>query len=184
MNHFATAVSIFCYYQCLSNFATSIFCFSCLFCYNHILILLELKSFFATSTHGGVAQRQQWLFFATTVSDFCYYRRCHLLPPEFSLFPVFLEASGVFATILCFCWNHPKNLLPTSFDFAGTGIFCFGVGGEGGWCFGSPAAVRLRAPATSRGSGGPSESSAGQRAGSRERRWRLLFSPLFSRGGG
>ncbi|XBI15378.1 hypothetical protein VPH35_057802 [Triticum aestivum] len=165
MNHFATTVSIFCYYRCLSIFATSIFCFSCLFCYNHILILLELKTFFATSTHGGVAQRRQWIFFlATTVSDFCYYRRCHLLPPEFLLLPVFLEASGVFVTplfLFCFCWNHPKNLLPASFDFAGTSIFRFGVGGEGGWCFDSPPAARLRAPATSRGSGGPSESSAG-----------------------
>ena len=83
MNHFATTVSIFCYYQRLLIFATSIICFSCLFCYNHILILLELKTFIATSTHGGVAQRRQWLFlfllhpfriFATTGGAICYHR--------------------------------------------------------------------------------------------------------------
>ena len=151
---------------------------------------------------------QPYFDFAGTEDIFCYIhpRRCcstaaivfffynrlgFLLLPEmpfattgvFATTRVFMETSRVFAITLCFCWNHPKILLPPYFDFAGTGIFHFGVGDEGGWCFGSPAAARLRAPATSRGSGGPSERSACQSAGSRERRWRLLFvSPLFSHG--
>ena len=94
------------------------------------------------------------LVFAAIIDLFCWNQRKFLLEPVNSFWyikPIFLEFLLQLAVIL----------LPPSFDFAGTGIFRFGVGGEGGWCFGSPAAARLRAPATSRGSGGPSESSAG-----------------------
>ena len=58
--------------------------------YNQVRWSCEVnQSFFASTV----------FFFATTVSDFCYYRRCHLLPPEFLLLP---ES----------CWKHQEFLLP------------------------------------------------------------------------
>lgn len=71
------------------------------FCYIHVLILLEPHPIFATSTHGGVGRRRRWLSFAATVSEFCYYRRCHLLLPEFFLYQRFFAT-----TIASICWNQ------------------------------------------------------------------------------
>ena len=105
------------------------------FCYIHLLFflsfLLQPYMYFAGTEHifCYIHLRQCCsttvipFFFATTVSDFCYYRRCHLLPPEFLLLPEsswkhqeFLLSPFVFAgTILKFCYHRILILLEPAF---------------------------------------------------------------------